>query len=102
MRISGVQSGIHGRVAREPRDTLAPIPASHALVATPNTSDTADRAMQRPPRVKPAQGAAPFLAHLIATAEHMPQTRMRRRAAPADACVAYARTQAARPLEVFG
>jgi len=33
---------------------------------------------------------AAFLAHLIATAQRAPQTRVRRRAEPADACAAYA------------
>jgi len=32
---------------------------------------------------------APFLAHLIATREHAPQTRERRRVSPADANAAY-------------
>lgn len=32
---------------------------------------------------------APFLAHLIATKEHAPQTRERRRAEPAEAIAAY-------------
>ena len=36
--------------------------------------------------------AAPFLAHLIATAQQLPQTRMRRRAEPTDARVVYTAT----------
>jgi hypothetical protein len=32
---------------------------------------------------------ADFIAHLIATAAHMPQTRERRRAEPADALAVY-------------
>jgi hypothetical protein len=34
--------------------------------------------------------AAPFLAHLIATARRLPQTRERRRASPGEAAAAYA------------
>jgi hypothetical protein len=34
--------------------------------------------------------AAPFLAHLIATAHKAPQTRIRRRAEPGEATAAYA------------
>jgi hypothetical protein len=36
---------------------------------------------------------ADFVAHLIATAEHVPQTRSLRRATPADAQTAYRATQ---------
>jgi len=44
------------------------------------------------------RSAADFLAHLIATADHLPQTRERRRAEPQDAIAAYAATAAgARP-----
>jgi hypothetical protein len=40
---------------------------------------------------------AGFLAHLIATAEQLPQTRERRRAEPAEAIAAY-RTASAAPV----
>jgi hypothetical protein len=36
---------------------------------------------------------ATFVAHLIATAEHVPQTRTLRRASPADARIAYSTNQ---------
>jgi hypothetical protein len=36
-----------------------------------------------------ARPSVPFLAHLIATAQHAPQTRTRRRAEPADAIATY-------------
>jgi hypothetical protein len=36
---------------------------------------------------------SPFVAHLIATAEHAPQTRSLRRATPADALHAYSANQ---------
>jgi hypothetical protein len=37
---------------------------------------------------------APFLAHLIATKDQLPQTRQRRRAEPADAIAAYRASEA--------
>jgi hypothetical protein len=40
--------------------------------------------------VRAARPDAGFVAHLIATAEHVPQTRNLRRAAPADVHNAYA------------
>jgi hypothetical protein len=42
--------------------------------------------------------SAPFLAHLIATDQHAPQTRERRRAEPAEAVSAYAAAGAPVPL----
>jgi hypothetical protein len=63
---------------------LAPIPSARALIAitaAPVHADTTD-ASQRP--------HAPFLAHLIATAQQAPQMRARRRAAPDAVITAYA------------
>jgi hypothetical protein len=63
----------------EPEGTAVPcmalVPTS-VVVHQPHTSD------QQPLR-------AEFIAHLIATAEHDPQTRSLRRASPADARIAY-------------
>jgi hypothetical protein len=56
---------------------LVPVPAA----ATPR---------ERPEIGHLARPAATFLAHLIATAQQAPQTRMRRRAEPADALAHYA------------
>src|SRR5215470_10551969 len=39
---------------------------------------------------RPARPSVAFLAHLIATAQHAPQTRARSRAEPADAIATYA------------
>jgi hypothetical protein len=44
-----------------------------------------------------ARPSAPFLAHLIATAQQAPQTRQRGRAEPASACTHYAAARAAAP-----
>jgi len=54
---------------------------SRALVAV-----SPAMAPPEPPRVF---RQAPFLAHLIATREQMPQTRIRRRAEPGEALAAY-------------
>lgn len=44
-----------------------------------------------PPTPRPVERArAPFVAHLIATHQRLPQTRERRRAKPAEAVAAYA------------
>jgi hypothetical protein len=57
---------------------------SRALVSVSQTAPAASGAPVS------RRGNAPFLAHLIATARQAPQTRVRRRAAPADAAAAYA------------
>jgi hypothetical protein len=46
------------------------------------------RASVTPDRPSP-RPSAPFLAHVIATAQQAPQTRVRRRAEPAEAVAAY-------------
>jgi hypothetical protein len=59
-----------------------PAGESRALVVvTPQRSEP----VQPPPPRRPAN----FLAHLIATKTQMPQTRLRRRAEPAEALAAY-------------
>jgi hypothetical protein len=47
--------------------------------------------LRTPPRDLPRPDST-FVTHLIATAEHMPQTRSLRRATPLDARIAYTRT----------
>jgi hypothetical protein len=42
-----------------------------------------------------------FLAHLIATTQHAPQTRQRRRAEPASACAHYATARESAPATLF-
>jgi hypothetical protein len=48
-------------------------------------AETAEAAETTPARFREAE----FLAHLIATKEHLPQTCLRRRAEPAEAIAAY-------------
>lgn len=69
--------------------TAAPIATGRAIVpVTPAKSAEKSRAA-------PLQRAnAPYLAHLIATSEGLPQTRERRRAAPGEAVVCYAQATA--------
>lgn len=88
MRIGGIGTAAVGsterrRLARRngtqettPTETRAVI-----AVAPPAPSERPTIHMRYP--------AAPFLAHLIATHMHAPQTRERRRAEPQDAIVAY-------------
>jgi hypothetical protein len=59
---------------------LVPLPAA------PTPLDRPEERLMPGLRTRPA---AAFLAHLIATAQQAPQTRARRRAAPADAQYAY-------------
>jgi hypothetical protein len=67
---------------------------SGALVSTARSYD------RRVSVVRAARPDAGFVAHLIATAEQLPQTRTLRRAAPADAQSAYAARQ--RPAATVG
>lgn len=57
-----------------------PASESRALVA---------RAAPAAAKPRPNHRQAPFLAHLIATKQHLPQTRARRRVEPAEAVTAY-------------
>lgn len=76
---SGQPSDFGREFARE-RDSVAEHPAeSRALVVT-------EAAV---PKAAPVYREAAFLAHLIATKEHAPQTRERRRAEPSEAIAAY-------------
>jgi hypothetical protein len=70
-----------GPAAHRP-DADEPVrPESRALVALTPPSDRLER--------QAAVGYAPFLAQLVATKDHHPQTRERRRAEPNEALAAY-------------
>ncbi len=57
--------------------------ASQALVALKHDPRGAEAPLARP------RPSAPFLAHLIGTAQNAPQSREKRRAEPAEAAAAY-------------
>jgi hypothetical protein len=78
----------HARLLAASDRTANPPAQSRALVPVTASRPRAG-AMARP------RPSAPFLAHLIATAQQAPQTRGRRRAEPADACAAYAAASSA-------
>jgi hypothetical protein len=89
MRVEPTKQASLGRRSGTPRDaTLAP--AEHdadsraLVVVTPAAAPE--------PSVNYRQ--APFLAHLIATKDRLPQTRERRRAEPAEAIAAYRAVEA--------
>ena len=84
MRVDGIKGTILGQTGGTPRDAaLAPVEQdgdSRALVVVaPSTVQKA------PANYRQSQ----FLAHLIATKDHLPQTRERRRAEPGVAIAAY-------------
>jgi hypothetical protein len=89
MRVESGKQVSSSRNSAVPCDaTLAPVehePESRALVVR------APAAVQ-PPTVNYREAA--FLAHLIATKDQLPQTRLRRRAEPAEAIAAYRVVQA--------
>ena len=66
-------------VARERETAEAETAESRALVTTEAVT----------PKTAPVFREAAFLAHLIATKNHAPQTRERRRAEPSEAIAAY-------------
>jgi hypothetical protein len=86
MRVGGI-GGAVGTLRRRAADRHEAAPAAAAesraliAVAAPTASD------RTTPRTRHPQ--APFLAQLIATQMHLPQTRARRRAEPAEAIAAY-------------
>jgi hypothetical protein len=82
-------SGAFGRPKPGPPlegDILAPESPEPRTALVPLTPP--DQGATGPGRCRPP--AAPFLAHLIATAQQAPQTRARRRAEPQDATTIYA------------
>lgn len=88
-----------GRASGSPRHetpahkTAAPVSARREVVPVA-PAGSADKS-----RMAPLQRAnAPYLAHLIATSEGLPQTRERRRASPGEAAVRYTEAAASRPL----
>ena len=77
-----------GRPGRTQRELVGPTGASassRALVAVSPAPASAAGVRTASPRPEAA-----FLAHIIATAQHAPQTRARRRAEPDDAISLYA------------
>jgi hypothetical protein len=94
MRIGGIGTAAVGSTER-PRsarhhetDETAPVEARAVIAVAPTARSERIIAHTRYP-------AAPFLAHLIATHMHAPQTRERRRAEPQDAVAAYGAETAA-------
>lgn len=88
----GMMPGGRGRTTPHPNAAVAADKSrasGRALVPLDPTAPTnsLDRAA--------ARASAPFLAHLIATAQQAPQTRARRRAEPGEAIAAYSATKAA-------
>lgn len=81
MCIGGSREGRFGPNGRTPHEPAPSAPReSRALTV-----------VERPVRRKaaPARGDSAFLAQLIATKEQAPQTRIKRRAEPAEALAAY-------------
>jgi hypothetical protein len=99
MRVSGIGAAAIGTFSRRAADRYAATPAaapeSRALIAVA-ASTASDRATARARHPQ-----APFLAQLIATQLHLPQTRARRRAEPAEAIAAYRAHGDARALSTF-
>jgi hypothetical protein len=59
-------------------------------------------AVHRPPVRDRQPSRADFVTQLIATAEHVPQTRSMRRATPADASAAYGASGRLGPAQISG
>jgi hypothetical protein len=78
MRVEAAKQATSAQTGDRPHDTAAA--GSRALVVL------APAATPEPPAV---YRQAPFLAHLIAVKDRLPQTRERRRAEPAEAIAAY-------------
>ena len=100
MRVGGIGGAAIGTLPRRAADRQEAAPAaaseSRALIAiAAPTAAVRTTAQTRHPQ-------APFLAQLIATQMQLPQTRARRRAAPAAAIAAYGTTTATAPRSVFG
>lgn len=91
MRLEGTKQAISGQpsdfgleIAREQDTAEGQAAESRALVVTDIAA----------PKTTPVYREATFLAHLIATKDHAPQTRERRRAEPSEAIAAYRTSKA--------
>lgn len=93
MIVSSISSPTGTSRKTQPGAETAPqveaLPPSRALVSPESPSRTADRYMARP--------SAIFVAHLIAMAEQVPQTRVLRRETPPVAHGVYGRATAKSP-----
>jgi hypothetical protein len=84
MRVGGTREGRfgpNGRALHEPPVRATRESRALTVVGLPVRREAA-----------PARGDSAFLAHLIATKEQAPQTRVKRRAEPAEALAAYRAT----------
>ncbi|MGN6570904.1 MAG: hypothetical protein ACTHLO_05770 [Pseudolabrys sp.] len=81
MSVGGSREGTFGgrRPPLDPQPSSAPASRALTLVAAPASHEA--------PIL--TRGDAAFLAHLIATKEQAPQTRLKRRAEPAEVLAAY-------------
>ena len=93
MRIGGIGGPAIGDSRAADRRTPPAETESRALiaVAAPVAGDRSLPLTRHP--------SAPFLAHLIATQQHAPQTRARRRATPEEATAAYQATSFRQPTK---
>jgi hypothetical protein len=83
MRIGGSSKGTFGHggePSADPRPAAARASRALTVIAAPAPRD---------PSLPRARGDSAFLAHLIATKAQAPQTREKRRAAPAEVLAAY-------------
>ena len=76
---------------KHPAHEPGAIPAERALVVVSHAHPAEPALMAR------TRPSSAFVAQLIATAQHAPQTRERRRAAPADAALSYGMANELRP-----
>lgn len=84
MRVDAAKQAASGRTGAW-RDDAAPAHAAHAGESRALVVTSAPIAREMPVNYREAS----FLAHLIATKDHAPQTRERRRAEPGEAIAAY-------------
>jgi hypothetical protein len=97
MRIGGIEPAIGcppRRAATDRREPPAQTETRALIAVAAPVSAHRSMPLTRHP-------AAPFLAHLIATRMHAPQTRTRRRAEPEEAIAAYGLVTAAQPRHSF-
>jgi hypothetical protein len=103
-----METGMQAKATGSDQDLAPPAGAPDRSAAAPSSSDvptggsralvplhSADSMVRRRARHYPS---ATFVAHLIAVDRRVPQLRMRRRAAPADAAAVYAAALTAAPL----
>ncbi|MEP7031613.1 MAG: hypothetical protein ABI830_11820 [Pseudolabrys sp.] len=93
MRVEATKQAVPGRSGALPREATV-APQEHTAESRALVVQAAAAAGRIATNYRQAPFQVPFLAHLIATKDQLPQTRERRRGEPSEAIAAYRAVEA--------